>query len=106
MNKLQTGSITIRLESLSTFSLNQVPGAPFFLEKLQKLARLLRKLLKHSDLLFMKEQQKILDILAIIAGKKITTHQSQLSTLYEQKKAFMQQILIFKNQGYVNQVAA
>lgn len=54
----------------------------------------------------MKEQQKTPDVPAIIANKKITSHQSQLSTLYEQKKAFMQQILIFKNQGYVNQVAA
>ena len=70
------------------------------------MARLLRKLAKHSELLFMKEQQKIPNVLAIIANKKITTYQSQLSSLYEQKTTLMQQILTVKNQVYANQVAA
>lgn len=53
----------------------------------------------------MKEQQKTPDVLAI-ADKKVTSHQTQLSTLYEQKKTLMLQILTVKKQANVIQVTS
>jgi hypothetical protein len=54
----------------------------------------------------MKEQHKISEVPASIANKKVTSHQSQLSTLYEQKKTLMLQILTVKKQANVIQVTS